>query len=391
MAYRAGRHFLQIPGPTNVPDRVLRAMDRPTIDHRGPAFAELTREVLTGLKQVFDTASHVVIYPASGSGAWEAALVNTLSPGDKVLAFDQGFFAVGWARVAARMGLEVELVPWDWRRGLDGAKVEERLARDTDRLVKAVMVVHNETSSGVTTNVTAIRQVLDRLDHPALLMVDTVSSLGSMDYRHDAWRVDVTVAGSQKGLMLPPGLSFNAISDRAWRARGTARLPRSYWSWDDMVEYNATGYFPSTPATNLLFGLREALAMLREEGLANAFARHRRLAAAARAAVTAWGLEVFAQNPAEQSDTVTAVLLPSGRDAEAVRRAALERFDLSLGAGLGKLKGQVFRIGHLGDFNELMLMGTLAGVEMALSIAGPPAAASGVQAAMAHLATSRPG
>jgi alanine-glyoxylate transaminase/serine-glyoxylate transaminase/serine-pyruvate transaminase len=387
VAFRSGRHFLQIPGPTNVPDRILRAMDRPTIDHRGPAFADLTREVMAGLKEVFATTSHVVIYPASGSGAWEAALVNTLSPGDKVLAFEQGFFAVGWARVAARLGLEVELVPWDWRRGVDPGAVETRLAADSDHQIKAVLLVHNETSSGVTSGIAGVRRVLDRLGHPALLMVDTVSSLGSIDYRHDEWRVDVTVAGSQKGLMLPPGLSFNAISEKAWRARGAATLPRSYWSWDDMVEYNATGYFPTTPATNLLFGLREALAVLREEGLPHVFARHRRLAEATRAAVTAWGLEIFAQNPAEQSNTVTAVLLSEEdeADAEAVRRIALERFDLSLGAGLGKLKGRVFRIGHLGDLNELMLGGALCGVEMALRSAGVPIASSGVQAALERL------
>jgi alanine-glyoxylate transaminase/serine-glyoxylate transaminase/serine-pyruvate transaminase len=360
-------------------------MDRPTIDHRGPAFAELAREVLAGLKEVFGTRHDVVVYPASGSGAWEAALVNTLSPGDKILAFDHGFFAVGWARVAARMGLEVELLPLDWRRGADPAALEQKLAADGPGAIKAVLVVHNETSTGVTSNVPAMRHVLDALGHPALLMVDTVSSLASMDYRHDEWRVDVTVAGSQKGLMLPPGLSFNAISDKAWRARGTARLPRSYWSWDDMLEFNASGFFPYTPATNLLFGLREALRMLREEGLPNVFARHRRLADATRRAVTAWGLDLFARDPSERSDTVTAVLLPDGQDAEAVRRVALERFDLSLGAGLGKLKGRVFRIGHLGDFNDLMLAGTLCGVEMALRAAGVPMAGSGVTAALEAL------
>jgi alanine-glyoxylate transaminase/serine-glyoxylate transaminase/serine-pyruvate transaminase len=360
-------------------------MDRPTIDHRGPAFADLARDVLAGLKDVFGTRSHVVIYPASGSGAWEAALVNTLSPGDKILAFEHGFFAVGWARVAARLGLEVELVPLDWRRGVDPAVVEEKLGADRDRAIKAVLVVHNETSTGVTSRVPAVRHVLDRLGHPALLMVDTVSSLASVEYRHDEWRVDVTVAGSQKGLMLPPGLSFNAISEKAWRARGVAKLPRSYWSWDDMVEFNASGFFPYTPATNLLFGLREALAMLREEELSNVFARHGRLAAATRRAVAAWGLDVFALDPVEQSNTITAVLLPDGTDADAVRRAALERFDLSLGPGLGKLKGRVFRIGHLGDLNELMLAGTLCGVEMALVAAGVHVRRGGVQAALDHL------
>jgi alanine-glyoxylate transaminase/serine-glyoxylate transaminase/serine-pyruvate transaminase len=388
MAYRSGRHFLQIPGPTNVPDRILRAIDRPTIDHRGPEFAELTREVIAGLKEVFRTAGRVVIYPASGSGAWEAALVNTLSPGDEVLAFDHGFFAVNWCKVAARLGLAVEVVPGDWRRGVDPAVVEEKLAADREHRYKAVLVVHNETSTGVTSRLPEIREAIDRAGHPALLMVDTVSSLGSIDYRHDEWRVDVTVSGSQKGLMLPPGLSFNAISSRALEASKTARLPRSYWSWDDMLEFNESGFFPYTPATNLLFGLKEALAMLREEGLPQVFARHRRLATAARRAIEAWGLELVSADPREHSDTVSAVFTPEGVDADRVRRIILERFDMSLGAGLGKLRGRVFRIGHLGHFNDLMLAGTLCGVEMGLRAAGVRIARSGVEAALDFLGSN---
>lgn len=385
MAHRSGRHFLQLPGPTNVPDRVLRAMDRPTIDHRGPEFAELTQAVMAGLREVFRTKGHVVIYPASGTGAWEAALVNTLSPGDDVLAFDHGFFAVNWSKVAARLGVGVEVVPGDWRRGVDPGVVEEKLTGDREHRYRAVLVVHNETSTGVTSRVAEVRRAMERARHPALLMVDTVSSLGAIDYRHDEWNVDVTVAGSQKGLMLPPGLSFNAVSARALAAGKTARLPRSYWSWEDMLEFNATGFFPYTPATNLLFGLREALAMLREEGLEHVFARHQRLATATRRAVAGWGLEVFAANPAEQSNSLTALLMPEGVDADRVRRLILERFDMSLGAGLGKLKGRIFRIGHLGDFNDLMLAGTLCGVEMGLLAAGVPITKGGVAAAMDHL------
>ncbi|GBD32355.1 MAG: serine--glyoxylate aminotransferase [Gemmatimonadales bacterium] len=388
MAYRSGRHFLQIPGPTNVPDRILRAIDRPTIDHRGPEFAQLTRDLIAGLKEVFQTSGLVVIYPSSGSGAWEAALVNTLSPGDRILAFDHGFFAANWSKVAARMGLAVEVVPGDWRRGVDPAVVEEKLSRDREHRYKAVLVVHNETSTGVTSRLPEIREAMDRARHPALLMVDTVSSLGSIDYRHDEWGVDVTVSGSQKGLMLPPGLSFNAIGPRALEASKAAKLPRSYWSWDDMLEFNEAGFFPYTPATNLLFGLREALAMLKEEGLPQVFARHRRLATAARRAVAAWGLELVSADPREHSDTVSAVFTPEGVDADRIRRIILERFDMSLGAGLGKLKGKVFRIGHLGHFNDLMLAGTLCGVEMGLKAAGVPIAASGVQAALDFLSSN---
>jgi alanine-glyoxylate transaminase/serine-glyoxylate transaminase/serine-pyruvate transaminase len=381
-----GRHFLQIPGPTNVPDRVLRAIDRPTIDHRGPAFGRLGREVLHGLKQVFKTEGPVVIYPASGTGAWEAALVNTLSPGDRVLMFETGHFATLWHEMATRLGLEAEFVSGDWRRGVDPDLVEAKLAEDRGHAIRAVCVVHNETSTGVTSRIADIRRAIDRSGHPALFLVDTISSLASIDYRHDEWGVDVTVAGSQKGLMLPPGLSFNAISDKALAASETARLARSYWDWKAMLAHNATGFFPSTPATNLLYGLHEATLMLLEEGLPNVFARHARHAEAPRRAVRAWGLEVLCQDPREYSGSLTAALMPEGSDPDALRAVILERFDMSLGAGLGKLKGRVFRIGHLGDFNDLMLAGTLAGVEMGLRLAGWPLQQSGVSAALDHLA-----
>ena len=379
---RAGRHFLQIPGPTNTPDRVLRAMAAPTIDHRGPEFAALGREVLNGLRTVFQTSSPVVIYPASGSGAWEASLVNTLSPGDLVLAFDIGEFSKNWAEVARRLGLNVEMVPGTWRRGVDPAELGERLARDRDHAIRAVLVVHNETSTGVTSRLPEIRRAIDAAGHPALLLVDAVSSLGSIDVRHDEWGLDVTLAGSQKGLMLPPGLSFNAISERALTASRQAKLPRSYWAWEPMLAANANGFFPTTPATNLLFGLREALRMLSEEGLPNVFARHRRLAAAARAAVRAWGLEILCEREDELSPVVTTAIMPAGHDADRFRELVLDRFNMSLGAGLGRLKGRVFRIGHLGDFNELMLIGTLGGVELGLAAAGVPFTAGGVQAAI---------
>jgi alanine-glyoxylate transaminase/serine-glyoxylate transaminase/serine-pyruvate transaminase len=391
MTHRSGRHFLQIPGPTNVPDRVLRAIDMPTIDHRGPEFAALGRELLDGLKEVFRTAQPVVIYPASGTGAWEAALVNTLSPGDKVLMFETGHFATLWHRMATRLGLAPELVPTDWRRGADPAIVEAKLAEDEAHAIKAVCVVHNETSTGVTSRIAAIRRAIDAAGHPALLLVDTISSAASIDYRHDEWGVDVTVAGSQKGLMLPPGLSFNCVSEKARRASQTAKLPRSYWGWDEMLASNKAGYFPYTPATNLLYGLREALAMLREEGLENVFARHDRHAEATRRAVRAWGLEVLCAVPEEYSSSLTAVLTPAGCDADALRKRILEAFDLSLGTGLGKLAGRVFRIGHLGDFNDLMLIGTLAGVEMGLALAGIPHRSAGVQAAMEYLAARAQG
>ena len=388
---RAGRHFLQIPGPTNVPDRVLRAIDAATMDHRGPEFAELGKSVLSGMKRVFKSkAGEVVIYPASGTGAWEAALVNTLSPGDRVLMVETGHFATLWHKMAGRLGLEVEFLPGDWRHGVDPEAVEKRLRADAEKRIKAVCVVHNETSTGVTSRIGEARRALDAAGHPALFMVDTISSLASIDYRHDEWGVDVTVAGSQKGLMLPPGLSFNCISAKALAAAKSARLPRSYWAWDEMIANGRSGYFPYTPATNLLYGLREALRMLLdEEGLDAVFARHQRHAEATRRAVRGWGLEVLALDPREYSASLTAVLLPAGHDADRVRKAILEAFDMSLGTGLGKLAGKVFRIGHLGDFNDLALMGTLAGVEMGLALAGVPAKKEGVQAAMAYLAECR--
>ncbi|HSV17239.1 MAG TPA: aminotransferase class V-fold PLP-dependent enzyme [Casimicrobiaceae bacterium] len=382
----SGRHFLQIPGPTNVPDRVLRAIDRPTIDHRGPEFATLGKAVLAGMKKVFRTEADVVIYPSSGTGAWEAALVNTLSPGDRVLMAETGQFAQLWKRLAERLSLVVDFLPGDWRHGVDAAEVEARLRADGAHAIKAVCVVHNETSTGVVSRVPDVRAALDRTGHPALLMVDTISSLGSIDYRHDDWRVDVTIAGSQKGLMLPPGLSFNAIGPRALAAAKSARLPRAYWNWDDMLASNATGYFPYTPATNLLYGLHEALDMLFAEGLDQVFARHHRFGEATRRAVQAWGLEVLCANPAECSPVLTGVLMPEGHDADAFRRVVLDRFDMSLGQGLGKVAGKVFRIGHLGWFNDLMLCGTLAGVEMGLGLAGVPHRRGGVQAALDYLA-----
>ena len=391
MPRRAGRHFLQIPGPTNVPDRVLRAIDFPTMDHRGPQFAELGKSVLAGMKRVFKTSqAEVVIYPASGTGAWEAALANTLSPGDRILMAETGHFAALWRRMAGRLGLEVELIEGDWRHGADPEAIEKRLRADAEKRIRAVCVVHNETSTGVTSRIPEARKAIDAAGHPALFMVDTISSLGSIDYRHDEWNVDVTVAGSQKGLMLPPGLSFNCVSPKALEASKSARLPRSYWAWDEMVANGRSGYFPYTPATNLLYGLREALAMLLdEEGLDAVFARHQRHAEATRRAVRAWGLEVLAADPREYSASLTAVLLPAGHDADRVRAVILEAFDMSLGTGLGKLAGKVFRIGHLGDFNDLALAGTLAGVEMGLALAGVPVKNEGVQAAMAYLAECR--
>ncbi len=386
MTTRSGRHFLQLPGPTNVPERVRRAMDRAVIDHRGPEFAELTLAVLEDLKPVFRTDGTVFVFPSSATGAWEAALVNTLAPGDGVLAFDRGFFADKWAEVAGRLGLDVDLVPGDWRAGVEPQLVEDRLRRDTNRRIRAVMVVHNETSTGVTTNIPDIRAAIDAAGHPALFMVDTVSSLASIDFRHDEWGVDVTVTGSQKGLMLPPGLGFTAAGERALAARPASPLPHSYFSWDDHLAANASGFFPYTPATTLLFGLRESLAMLAEEGLDRVFARHKRLAEATRAAVAAWGLECYSANPCEYSNSLTAVLLPEGHDANALRQVILDRFDMSLGTGLGKLDGRVFRIGHLGDLNELTLAGTLAGVEMGLRLAGVPHRGGGVDAALDHLA-----
>ena len=387
MSTPAGRHFLQIPGPTNVPDRVLRAMDMPTIDHRGPDFAQLTLEILPDLKSVFKTSADVVIYPASGTGAWEAALVNTLSPGDKVLMFETGHFATLWRGIASDLGLDVDFVAGDWRHGVDPEEVEARLSADKNHQIKAVMVVHNETSTGVTSRIAEIRKAIDNAAHPALFMVDVISSLGSIDYRHDEWGVDVTVAGSQKGLMLPPGLSFNAISAKARRAAATATLPASYWRWQPMIDAIKSGYFPYTPATNLLYALRESLKMLHQEGLDNVFARHIRHGEATRRAVRAWGLEILCLNPEEYSAALTAILVPEGHDADNLRKVILERYDMSLGTGLAKVQGRVFRIGHLGDFNDLMLAGTLAGVEMGLTAAEIPFTKGGINAALDYLAS----
>ncbi len=383
-----GRHFLQIPGPTNVPFRVLRAMDRPVIDHRGPEFAELAREVLYGIRGIFQTTEPVIIYSGSGTGGWEAAIVNTLSPGDKVLMFETGHFSLLWRQLAEKFGLQVEYIPGNWRRGASASDLEARLGDDRAHSFKAVMVVHNETATGVTSDIAAIRRTMNQFNHPALLMVDTVSGLASADYRHDEWQVDVSISGSQKGLMLPPGLGFNAISEKALAATKTAKLPRAYWDWNEMLKHNAPGFFPSTPATNLLYALREALHMLYEEGLTNVVCRHARHASATRAAVRAWGLEIVCEEPSEYSNSVTAVFTPEGHDADRLRKIILEKFDMSLGAGLSKLAGKVFRIGHLGHFNDLMLAGTLSGVEMGLQVAGVPHKEGGVQAALKELAST---
>ena len=384
---KSGRHFLQIPGPTNVPDRVLRAIAQPTIDHRGPAFATLAREAIDGLKRVFQTAGPVVIYPASGTGAWEAAFVNTLSPGDSVLMVETGHFAALWRDMAVKLGLQVDFIPGDWRHGVDPGVIAEKLTADLGQTIKAVAIVHNETSTGVTSNVPAVRRAMDEARHPALLLVDAVSSLGAIDYRHDEWRVDVTISSSQKGMMLPPGMGFNAISAAALAASKSAQMRRAYWDWQPMIRENAAGYFPTTPAINLLYGLREAVRMMEEEGLAHVFARHNRFAEATRRAVAAWGLELLCARPEEYSSALTAVMMPEGHDADVFRKIVLERFDMSLGTGLGRLKGRVFRIGHLGDFNDLMLAGTLGGVEMGLAASGVPFNRGGVTAALDYLAS----
>ena len=380
--YAAGRHFLQIPGPTNVPDRVLRAIDYPTIDHRGPQFAEIGAKCLAGMKTIFKTDSHAVIYPASGTGAWEAALVNTLHEGDLVLMVETGHFASLWHKMASRLGLETEFLATDWRRGVDPQQVEDRLCADTENKIKAVCIVHNETSTGSTSRVNEVRLAMNNAGHDALLLADTISSLGSIDFRHDEWGVDVTVAGSQKGLMLPPGLSFNAVSGKALAVAKKGGMRRSYWDWEEQIAANKDGAFPFTPATNLLYGLAEAIDMLHEEGLDNVFKRHDRHAAATRKAVQAWGLEVLCQEPKDYSSALTAVLLPDGHNADAFRAGVLQNFNMSLGNGLAKLAGKVFRIGHLGDFNDLMLLGTLSGVEMGLSLANIPHQKGGVDAAM---------
>ena len=380
--YAAGRHFLQIPGPTNVPDRVLRAMDYPTIDHRGPQFAEIGTKCLAGMKTIFKTDSHVVIYPASGTGAWESALVNTLHDGDLVLMVETGHFASLWHKMASRLGLETEFLATDWRRGVDPQQVEDRLRADTENKIKAVCIVHNETSTGSASRVNEVRLAMNKVGHDALLLADTISSLGSIDFRHDEWGVDVTVAGSQKGLMLPPGLSFNAVSEKALAIASKGGMRRSYWDWEEQIAANKDGAFPFTPATNLLYGLAEAIDMLHEEGLDNVFKRHDRHAAATRKAVQAWGLEVLCQEPKDYSSALTAVLLPDGHNADAFRAGVLQNFNMSLGNGLAKLAGKVFRIGHLGDFNDLMLLGTLSGIEMGLSLANIPHQKGGVDAAM---------
>jgi alanine-glyoxylate transaminase/serine-glyoxylate transaminase/serine-pyruvate transaminase len=381
----AGRHFLQIPGPTPVPDRILRAMDMPTIDHRGPEFQRLGKRVLDGLKTVFKCAGPVVIYPASGTGAWEAALSNALSPGDRVLMYETGHFATLWKNMALKLGLTPEFIASDWRAGADPKAIEARLKEDNAHAIKAVCVVHNETSTGCVSHIDQVRKAIDAAGHPALLMVDTISSLASIDYRHDEWGVDVTVGGSQKGLMLPPGLSFNAVGEKALAVAKNAKLPKSFWSWEDMIANNRNGFFPYTPATNLLYALAESIDMLHEEGLENVFARHDRHAEATRRAVRGWGLEIWCREPKDYSSSLTAVLMPEGQDADRFRKAALEHFDISLGTGLSKLAGKVFRIGHLGDTNDLTIVGALAGVEMGLALAGVPHRKGGVQAAMDYL------
>lgn len=385
MSSSSGRPFLQIPGPTNVPERVLRAMARPTIDHRGPEFAGLALDVLDGVKAVFRTSDRVVIFPSSGTGAWEASLVNTLSPGDRVMMFEVGQFSTLWKVMAEKLGLDVIWVSGDWRHGVDPGFLETKLREDSAHRIKAVAVVHNETSTGIVSDIGAIRKAMNAARHPALFIVDSISSLASIDYRHDDWEVDVTVGGSQKGLMLPPGMSFNAISEKALEAAKSARLPKSYWEWQPMLETNAAGFFPYTPATNLLYGLRESLQMIREEGLDNILDRHQRHAEATRRAVRAWGLEIVCLNPAEYSGSVTAVLLPPEHNADELRKMILDRFNMSLGNGLGRLQGKVFRIGHLGDFNDLMLAGTLSGVEMGLAVANIPYRQGGVMAALEYL------
>ncbi|MEK7245140.1 MAG: aminotransferase class V-fold PLP-dependent enzyme [Pseudomonadota bacterium] len=386
MTHQAGRHFLNIPGPTNVPERVLSATHQAVIDHRSADFAELALGLLGEVKKVFKTKGPVVIFPSSGTGAWEAAMVNTLSPGDGVLMYEVGQFATLWADMAKNLGLKVDFIASDWRTGVEADKIEEKLRADKAHAIKAVCVVHNETATGITSNVVQVRHAMDRANHPALLMVDTISSLASIDYRHDEWGVDVAIGGSQKGLMLPPGISFNAIGARALEANKTARLARAYFDWQGMLEPNKSGFFPYTPATNLLYGLEEAIKMLFEEGLDNVFARHERLAEATRRAVQAWGLENQCVNPAEYSATITAIRMPEGHDADKLRGVILEKFNMALGAGLAKVKGKVFRIGHLGDFNDLMLAGALSGVEMGLSLAGVPFQRGGVDAALDFLA-----
>lgn len=382
---KAGRHFLQIPGPTNTPLAVLAAMALPTIDHRGPDFGKLGLDVLTRIKPIFGTTNPVIIYPASGTGAWEAALVNVLSPGDHVVMFETGWFATLWNKMATKLGISAEFIKSDWRAGADASAIEARLREDKAHRIKAVCVVHNETSTGCVTNIKAVRKAMDAAAHPALLLVDTISSLASIDYRHDEWGVDVTVAGSQKGLMLPPGLSFNAVSDKALAASKIAKFPRSFWDWHEMIAINDKGFFPYTPATNMIQGLKVALDMLEAEGMQNVFARHDRAAEATRRAVRHWGFDTVCNKPADYSSALTAVFLPEGHSADALRKTILERSNMSLGNGLGILADRVFRIGHLGDFHDLMVTGTLSGVEMGLALAGIPHQPGGVQEAMRYL------
>jgi alanine-glyoxylate transaminase / serine-glyoxylate transaminase / serine-pyruvate transaminase len=383
---RAGRHFLQIPGPSPVPDRIIRAMSGAVLDHRGPEFQKLGHRVLAGIKTIFKTTNPVIIFPSSGTGAWEAALVNVLSPGDQVLMYETGHFAALWQSMAEKLGIVTEVLGSDWRSGIDPARIEERLRADTGHKIKAVCVVHNETSTGCTTPINVVRAAIDAAGHPALLLVDTVSGLGAADYRHDDWGVDVSVGGSQKGLMLPPGLGFNAVSDKAIAASKTARMPKMFWSWADQLTHNKNGFFPYTPATNMLYALAEGIDMIHEEGLDRVFARHHRHAEATRRAVAAWGLENLCRTPEHYSPVLTAVLLPDGHNSDALRKVILDKFDMSLGMGLSKVAGRVFRIGHLGDTNDLTILGTLAGVEMGLGLAGVPHRAGGVQAAMTYMA-----
>ena len=385
MSAKSGRHFLQIPGPSNVPDRILQAIGQPTIDHRGPKFQKISEEVLTGLRRIFKTSDPVIMFPTSGTGAWEASLLNTLSPGDKVLMFETGHFATLWYKMAVKFGLDVDFVPTNWRHGADPAIVEQKLREDTGHAIKSVNVVHNETSTGVTSRIAEIRAAIDRVGHPALLMVDTISSLGSIDFRHEEWKVDVTVGCSQKGLMLPPGLGFNAVSKKAIEVSKTNGFKRHFWDWNDMLKANETFFYPSTPCTNLLYGLKEAIAMLEEEGLDNVFSRHDRYGEATRRAVRAWGLEILCEEPAEYSSVLTAVMMPKGKGANDLRAVILDNFNMSLGNGLGKVTDKVFRIGHLGDLSELTLIGTLAGVEMGLQLGGVGIEKGGVAAAMDYL------
>ena len=386
--YSPGRHFLQIPGPSNVPDRILHAIAHPTIDHRGPQFQKISEEVLLGSRRIFKTSNPVIIFPTSGTGAWEAALLNTLNPGDKILMFETGHFATLWHTMARKFGLEVDFVPTNWRHGVDPQVVADKLKEDKDHRIKSINVVHNETSTGVTSRIAEIRKAIDQANHPALFMVDTISSLGSMDYRHEEWKVDVTVGCSQKGLMMPPGLGFNAVSEKAIEASKSNTFKRHFWDWNEMLKANENFFYPSTPCTNLLFGLREAIKMLEEEGLDNVFARHDRFAEATRRAVRAWGLEVLCEEPLEYSSVLTAVMMPEGKGADDLRKVILQNFNMSLGNGLGKVADKVFRIGHLGDLNDLSLIGTLAGVEMGLERSGVKHTRGGVAAAMEFLQSS---